>query len=170
MIFRYCGATYPIGIGRGGKIERTVSRVRQSQTGNPNAVKRLYATVSCQLLRPHVRATLFCEGVRCAMKAQQRNIKHTQFDAWDSRSRWPDTRGDGSKIFGGEGIRDNPLRIAPQQKLLPQFSPVRNPLVFRGKTASSSLGGAAQTQSPPRASTIGLCSFCCWDYLGFWSQ
>lgn len=33
------------------------------------------------------------------MKAQQRNIKHTQFDAWDSRSRWPDTRGDGSKIF-----------------------------------------------------------------------
>ena len=157
--------------GVAGKSKEPSAASGKARPGNPNAVKRLYATVSCQLLRPHVRATLFCEGVRCAMKAQQRNIKHTQFDAWDSRSRWPDTRGDGSKIFGGgEGIRDNPLRIAPQQKLLPQFSPVRNPLVFRGKTASSSLGGAAQTQSPPRASTIGLCSFCCWDYLGFWSQ
>lgn len=48
-----------------------------------NAGKPLYATVSCQLLRPRVRAMPFCEGARCAMKAQQRNTKHTQFSAWN---------------------------------------------------------------------------------------
>ena len=58
-------------------------RVRQKQQGYPHALKPLYATVSCQLLRPRVRAMPFCEGARCAMKAQQRNTKHTQFSAWN---------------------------------------------------------------------------------------
>ena len=58
-------------------------RVRQKQQGYPHALKPLYATVSCQFLRPRVRAMPFCEGARCAMKAQQRNIKHTQFSAWN---------------------------------------------------------------------------------------
>ena len=48
-----------------------------------NAGKPLYATVSCQLLRPRVRATSFCEEARCAMKTQQRNTKHTQFESGD---------------------------------------------------------------------------------------
>ena len=82
QVFLYFAAAFS-GFGRGGKIERHPSK-SSLQNQNPNAGKPLYATVSCQLLRPHVRATLFCEGVRCAMKAQQRNIKHTQFDAWDS--------------------------------------------------------------------------------------
>ena len=59
-------------------------RVRQKQQGYPHALKPLYATVSCQFLRPRVRATPFCDGARCAMKTQQRSIKHTQFEAWDS--------------------------------------------------------------------------------------
>ena len=59
-------------------------RVRQKQQGYPHALKPLYATVSCQFLRPRVRAMPFCEGARCAMKTQQRNTKQAQFDVWDA--------------------------------------------------------------------------------------
>ena len=59
-------------------------RVRQKQQGYPHALKPLYATVSCQFLRPRVRAAPFCERARCAMKTQQRNTKHAPFDVWDA--------------------------------------------------------------------------------------
>ena len=71
------------GIGRGGKIREKLAKSSKTKDKDPNAIKPLYATVSCQFLRPRVRATPYCEGVRCAMKTQQRNTKHTPFDAWD---------------------------------------------------------------------------------------
>ena len=63
----------------------------------------MYATVSCQLLRPRVRAMPFCEGARCAMKAQQRNTKHTQFSAWNLCGACVADRS--SQLFGGKKKR-----------------------------------------------------------------
>ena len=75
-------AFYYMASGMAGKSKDRF-RVRQKQQGYPHALKPLYATVSCQFLRPRVRATSFCEEARCAMKTQQRNTKHTQFESGD---------------------------------------------------------------------------------------
>ena len=87
-----------------------------------NAGKPVYATVSCQLLRPRVRAMPFCEGARCAMKAQQRNTKHTQFSAWNLCGACVADRI--SQLFGGKK-----KRAAAEAATLPscQTSQTRSP-------------------------------------------
>ena len=111
--------------GVAGKSE--ISRIRQSAGRNPNAGKPLYATVSCQFLRPRVRATLFCEGARCAMKTQQRNTKHTPFAAWDFALRVPVSAGILSDFQGRKKKSLLPvqpmqfsLRLHPREVLLAQ--------------------------------------------------
>ena len=105
-------------------------RVRQKQQGYPHALKPLYATVSCQFLRPRVRATPFCEGARCAIKTQQRNTKHTPFAAWDFALRVPESAGILSDFQGRkkEGLQpvlpvqpmQFSLRLHPREILLAQ--------------------------------------------------
>ena len=102
-------------------------RVRQKQQGYPHALKPLYATVSCQFLRPRVRATSFCEEARCAMKTQQRNTKHTPFAAWDFALRVPESAGILSDFQGRKKKSLLPvqpvqfsLRLHPREILLAQ--------------------------------------------------
>lgn len=114
--------------GVAGKSE--ISRIRQSACRNPNAGKPLYATVSCQFLRPRVRATPFCERARCAMKTQLRNTKHTPFAAWDFALRVPESAGILSDFQGRKKKGLQPvlpvqpmqfsLRLHPREILLAQ--------------------------------------------------
>ena len=97
--------------GVAGKSE--ISRIRQSACRNPNAGKPLYATVSCQFLRPRVRATPFC-----AMKTQLRNTKHTPFAAWDFALRVPESAEILSDFQGKK--KEGPQPVLPVQPM--QFS------------------------------------------------
>ena len=116
--------------GVAGKSKEPSAASGKARPGNPNAVKRLYATVSCQFLRPRVRATPFCDGARCAMKTQQRNTKHTPFAAWDFALRVPESAGILSDFQGRKKKGLQPvlpvqpvqlsLRLHPREILLAQ--------------------------------------------------
>ena len=118
------------GIGRGGKIREKLAKSSKTKDKDPNAIKPLYATVSCQFLRPRVRATPFCERARCAMKTQLRNTKHTPFAAWDFALRVPESAGILSDFQGRKKKGLQPvlpvqpmqfsLRLHPREILLAQ--------------------------------------------------
>ena len=77
MIFRYCGATYPIGIGRGGKIERTVSRVRQSQTGESQCSQTIVCDCELPAFAPARTSNALLRG--SAVRDESAAAKHQAY-------------------------------------------------------------------------------------------